>query len=115
MQTSLIWSWILFGISFVYMYLIIGQPNNRLDRGTRQSMLNMTLEWSIVSLFWADIAMEAHHKHRNVFDRLRSTSFNLKLVSVALLTLDQAVFLYLESSYPLRPFRFVRARNEPIT
>jgi hypothetical protein len=62
-QTSSAWSTLLFFCSFIFMYIIVGEPNNRMHKNSKLNITVVVLEGIITTLYWLDIIFEIYHKY----------------------------------------------------
>jgi len=101
----------LFLLSCIYMYLIAGEPNNRLDLSVPMNSTIVGLDNSILALLILDLFFEVVHKNswKTSFSKKYPFVFWAKVAIVSLLIIDNVVFYSLFATYPLRPFRVTRA------
>jgi hypothetical protein len=112
-QTSSLWNNFLFILSIVYMYLIAAEPNNRLDLGVPLNQTAYALDISILAILSIDIVFEVLHKvsWNASFSKKYPFRFWAKVFLVALFIIDSIVFYTKYTTFPLRPFRILRACN----
>lgn len=92
------------------MYLIIGQPTNRMDIYLTQSSFNLLVELGILLLYVVDIGMKLVRIKYD--DNIWNKKFGLKCLFVGLLIVDQLGYMINIKTYPIRPFRLVRSCNK---
>ena len=98
-------------VSLLYMYLVVMEPNNRLDLDVPLSISTLVLSNVVLLLMLIDLAMEVVHKRRWLTKRTKKYNFRFwaKAIFLLLFLVDHAVFYSLYRSYPFRPFRILRA------
>lgn len=104
-QSSLLWDWLTFILSYTYMYLVI------LDRETYT--LKIVLQTIILTIFLFDIFIDFYCKSFDKFkvqNRYSAIDF-LKLFLLLLMVIDLILFATMPGfdSRPIRPFRVLRA------
>lgn len=112
-QTSAWWNYLLFLLSMVYMYLIVAEPNNRLDLTVPRDTAVIVLDNTILLLMVLDCFFEIVHKNswNASSNKKYPFRFKIKIVLVSLLLVDNIVFYSLFLTYPIRVFRFLRSCN----
>jgi hypothetical protein len=110
-QTRPLWSDLLFVLSFVYMYLIVAEPNNRLDLSVPLNSAVVGLDNAILLLMILDAFFEIIHKNswRASKSKKYPFRFGAKIVFISLFVIDNLVFYTKFSTYPIRPFRILRS------
>lgn len=95
------------------MYLIVAEPNNRLDLGVKLNSAAFGLDVTILILMCLDIIFEIIHKvsWSASFSKKYPFRFWAKVFFVSLFIIDSIVFYTKFTTYPLRPFRILRACN----
>lgn len=101
----------MFALSIAYMYLIIAEPNNRLDLTVPLNPTVQILDITILSFMMLDIVLEIFHKSKwnASFSKKYPFRFWVKVVFTNLFILDSIVFYTKFTTFPLRPFRMLRA------
>jgi len=112
-QISSLWNNTLFLLSCIYMYLIVGEPNNHLDLSVQLNSTIAGLDNSILILLVLDLLFELVHKNswNTSFSKKYPFLFWAKVVVISLLIIDNTVFYSLYTTFPLRPFRVLRPCN----
>lgn len=92
------------------MYLIIGEPTNRLDVDTTPPASVIAIEAVCLSFFWLDILMEVIHKSswKVTFSKKFPTRFWVKITMHILFLVDVIVYYVHLNRFPLRLFRILR-------
>lgn len=110
-QTSSIWNYTLFAFSMIYMYLIVAEPNNRLDTSVPINIPAVVIGHVILCAMILDCIFEIIHKNswKGSFSKKYPFRFWAKIIIVSLLIVDDIVFHVLFKTYPLRPFRILRS------
>ena len=94
----------------IYMYLIVAEPNNRMDLVPRNDVV-VGLDNSILILLILDAFFEIVHKNSWKASASKKYPFRFwaKIVILSLLIVDNIVFYSLFTTFPIRPFRILRA------
>lgn len=110
-QSSLVWDWLTFLLSYVYTVLVI------LDNESFEKKL--ALEGAILTIFLLDTFIDFYCRS---FDKFKMKNrfpvfYYFKLTLLVLMVADLAIFACLPcyNSRPIRPFRILRARKHNIT
>ena len=92
------------------MYLIVAEPNNRMDLVPRNDVV-VGLDNSILILLILDAFFEIVHKNSWKASASKKYPFRFwaKIVILSLLIVDNIVFYSLFTTFPIRPFRILRA------
>lgn len=116
-QTSDYWNNALFLLSMVYMYLIVAEPNNRMDLSVPMDLTAAGLDNGILALLILDAFFEIVHKNswKASLSKKYPFRFWAKIVVVSLFIIDNIVFYTLFTTYPIRPFRILRACTFSLT
>ena len=104
-QSSFLWDWLVFILSFVYMYLVI------LDNESYPQKI--AVESSILAIFIIDTLIDFYCKSFDKFKKKKKyPSFYIwKTILISLMVIDLIIFATLPcyNSRPIRPFRILRA------
>ena len=98
------------------MYLIVAEPNNRLDLSVPLNRPAQVLDLIILSFMTLDIILELIHKVAWNASQSKKYPFRFwaKVTFVSLFIIDSIVFYTKYTTFPLRPFRILRACNSNI-
>lgn len=93
------------------MYLIVAEPNNRLDLGVGKNNVVVGMDNAILILMVVDAFFEIVHKNSWKASPSKKYPFRFwsKIVILSLLIVDNIAFYTLFNTYPIRPFRMLRA------
>ena len=104
-QSSRVWDWLIFLLSYTFMYLVILEGNDY--------ALKIALEGTILAIFFFDTFIDFYCLSFDNFKRKNKcpSIYFWKFGLLVLMVIDLVVFIVLpaKASRPIRPFRILRA------
>jgi hypothetical protein len=93
------------------MYLIVAEPNNRLDLSVPMNYTVVGIDNAILLLMTLDAFFEIVHKYswKASISKKYPFRFWAKVLFISLFMIDNIVFYTKYATYPLRPFRILRS------
>jgi hypothetical protein len=108
-ETSSLWQWMLFILSYVFMYFVIADSDDY--------SLKLGVESTILIIFWVDTFFRKYIKTFDHFGKhaKQVRYFGLRALLLLLLTIDLLIFAGMPNhdSRPIRLFRILRACTSP--